>query len=260
MSSPLAGPPPVAISGKESMSHALRPHTRGSHTRRRAAGLVAASALALTVVAAPAATAAPSAPGAAGRTDDGALTRRREAGWKGELTDGLMDAGGYTDFGLTLDTGFALEQAGDKSGVASINRAFQPVLGDYITGDAFGDAGSTTPARSPRPPPSRASRAPTPRRTAGSTWSPRPWQEAGQHHRADRGPHRGQVRLRRLRQHPGPVVRRPRPHRGQVAARRRRRRVPPRPAVHLRLLPPGPHQGQDRRRAGLRRGPGRLRA
>jgi hypothetical protein len=117
------------------MSHTLR-----SHTWRRAAGLVAASTLALTV-AAPAATAAPSAP-PAGRTDDGAITLA--GSWlRGELTDGLMDAGGYTDFGLTLDTGFALDQAGDKAGVASINRAFQPVISDYIAGDAFGDAGST---------------------------------------------------------------------------------------------------------------------
>ena len=115
------------------MSHALR-----SHTWRRAAGLVAASTLALTVVA-PSATAAPP---TTGKTDDGAIT---VAGtWlKGELTDGLVDAGGFTDFGLTLDTGFALDQAGDKSGVATVNRAFQPVINDYISGDAFGDAGST---------------------------------------------------------------------------------------------------------------------
>ena len=126
-------------SGKDSMSHALRLHTRRSHTWRRAAGLVAASTLALTVVA-PAATAAP--PATTGKTDDGAITLAGT--WlKGELTDGLVDAGGYADYGLTLDTGFALDQAGDKAGVATINRAFQPVINDYISGDAFGDAGST---------------------------------------------------------------------------------------------------------------------
>jgi hypothetical protein len=124
------------------MSHALRHtqglHTRGTHTWRRAAGLVVASTLALTAVA-PSATAAPPSPG---RTDDGAITLA--GSWlKGELTDGLMDAGGFTDYGLTLDTGFALDQAGDKAGVATINRAFQPVVNDYISGDAFGDAGST---------------------------------------------------------------------------------------------------------------------
>jgi hypothetical protein len=116
------------------MSHALR-----SHTWRRAAGLVAASSLALTVVA-PSATAAP--PTTTGNTDDTAITVSGK--WlEGELTDGLVDAGGFTDFGLTLDIGFALDQAGDKSGVATVNRAFQPVINDYISGDAFGDAGST---------------------------------------------------------------------------------------------------------------------
>lgn len=116
------------------MSHALR-----SHTWRRAAGLVAASTLALTAVGQPA-SAAPST--GAGKTDDTAITVA--GSWlKGELTGGLMDAGGFTDFGLTLDTGFALDQAGDKSGVATVNRAFQPVVNDYISGAAFGDAGST---------------------------------------------------------------------------------------------------------------------
>ena len=116
------------------MSHALR-----SHTWRRAAGLVAASTLALTAVGQPA-SAAPST--GAGKTDDTAITVA--GSWlKGELTGGLMDAGGFTDFGLTLDTGFALDQAGDKSGVATVNRAFQPVINDYISGEAFGDAGST---------------------------------------------------------------------------------------------------------------------
>ena len=180
-------------------------------------------------------------------------------GSKGELTDGLMDAGGFTDFGLTLDTGFALDQAGDKSGVATVNRAFQPVINDYISGDAFGDAGSTyagvgRQGRDLRP---GRRRQPHVVRRGQPGHPPR---GARQRDRPDRGSHRGQVDLRRLRQHPGPVVRRPRPHRGQVAARRRRRRLPARPAVHVRLLPPGLHQGQDRRRPGLRRGPGRLRA
>ena len=60
-----------------------------------------------------------------------------------ELTDGLMDAGGFTDFGLTLDTGFGLDQAGDTAGVAMVNTAFQPKVNDYISGDTFGDKGST---------------------------------------------------------------------------------------------------------------------
>lgn len=115
------------------MSQALR-----SHTWRRAAGLVAASTLALTALGQPAS----AAPAPTGPTDDGAITLAGT--WlKGELTNGLIDAGGFTDFGLTIDTGFALDQAGDKAGVTSINTALQPALNGYISGDAFGDAGST---------------------------------------------------------------------------------------------------------------------
>lgn len=116
------------------MSDALRPKTL-----RRAAGLTLAATLALTIVAQPA-TSAPAAPG--GNTDDGAITLA--GSWlKGELTDGLMVGGGFTDYGLTLDAGFALDQAGDSAGVALVNKAIQPKINDYISGDAFGDKGST---------------------------------------------------------------------------------------------------------------------
>lgn len=115
------------------MSHTLR-----SHTMRRVAGLMAVSTLTLATFAQPA-TAAPT---SVANTDDGAISLA--GSWlKGELTNGLMDAGGYTDFGLTIDTGFALDQAGDRAGVATINTALQPVINGYISGDAFGDAGST---------------------------------------------------------------------------------------------------------------------
>ena len=61
-----------------------------------AAGLVAASSLALTVVA-PSATAAP--PTTTGNTDDTAITVAGK--WlEGELTDGLIDAGGFLPTGL----------------------------------------------------------------------------------------------------------------------------------------------------------------
>lgn len=120
------------------MSHALR-----SHTWRRAAGLLAVSAVALSALAQPASAAPKATPAApAAKTDDAAISLA--ASWlKGELTDGLVDAGGYTDYGLTIDTGFALDQARDKKGVAGINTALQPVINDYVAGDAFGDAGST---------------------------------------------------------------------------------------------------------------------
>jgi len=115
------------------MSDSLR-----SHTRRRAAGLAVVATLALTVIAQPASAAPPT----SGKTDDGAITLA--GAWlKGELTNGLMDGGGFTDFGLTLDAGFALDQAGDSAAVATINTAIQPKINDYIAGDAFGDKGST---------------------------------------------------------------------------------------------------------------------
>ncbi|QIK77058.1 terpene cyclase/mutase family protein [Nocardioides piscis] len=108
------------------------------HTWRRGAGLAATAALALATLAQPAA-AEPTTPA---KTDDTAITVA--GSWlEDELIDGLMDAGGYTDFGLTLDSGFALDQAGEKGAVATINAAFQSVVNDYISGDAFGDKGST---------------------------------------------------------------------------------------------------------------------
>ncbi len=123
-------------SGKETMRYELR-----SNTWRRAAGLAAAATLALTAIAQPA-SAAQAAPVIAAGADDGAL---KLAGvWlKGQLTHGLMVGGGYTDFGLTLDAGFALDQSAQPEGVARINKAVQPQINDYISGDAFGDKGST---------------------------------------------------------------------------------------------------------------------
>lgn len=110
-----------------------------SHTLRTAAALLAASTLAVTVLGPPA-LAAPTS--ASARTDDGAITLAGT--WlKKELTNGLIVGEFGADYGLTIDTGLALDQAGDKAGVTSINTALQPRINDYISGDAFGDAGST---------------------------------------------------------------------------------------------------------------------
>lgn len=62
---------------------------------------------------------------------------------EGELTDGLIVGDGFTDYGLTVDTGFALDQAVDTSGVKAVNTALRAKIVDYISGDTFGDAGST---------------------------------------------------------------------------------------------------------------------
>lgn len=116
-------------SGKENMSHPLR----------MAGALLVASTLAVTVLGQPA-TAAPKPTPA--KTDDGAITLAGT--WlKRELSGGLMAGDGFTDYGLTIDSGLALDQAGDKAGVTVINTALQPKISEYISGDAFGDVGST---------------------------------------------------------------------------------------------------------------------
>jgi hypothetical protein len=108
-----------------------------SHSLRTAGALLAASTLAVTVLGQPA-IAAP----APAKTEDGPITLA--GSWlKRELTGGLMVGDGFTDYGLTIDAGLALDQAGDKLGVTAINTALQPKINEYIAGDAFGDAGST---------------------------------------------------------------------------------------------------------------------
>ena len=101
-----------------------------SHSVRRAGLLLAAglTTTAMTVTAfAPAATSAP-VPRPA--TDDTPVNIA--AKWlTGELDNGLM-VGKTPDYGLTLDTGFALDQAGEAKAVAAIRNAFEPKLGDYV--------------------------------------------------------------------------------------------------------------------------------
>lgn len=107
---------------------------------RRASSLVLASALALSGVAltAPAATAA--------GTDPRPLSIG--ADWlAGQLTSGLIhnpNFGGFDDYGLSIDTGFALEAAsGHASDVSAISAGLAANIDNYVTGDAFGDTGSS---------------------------------------------------------------------------------------------------------------------
>jgi len=104
-----------------------------------ASALLAASTLAVTALGQPALAAPQPAPA---KTDDGAIALAGT--WlKRQLDDGLVVGEFGPDYGLTIDTGLALDQAGDKAGVAAINTALQPKINEYIAGDAFGDAGST---------------------------------------------------------------------------------------------------------------------
>ncbi len=63
----------------------------------------------------------------------------------GELTGGLMhnpNFGGFDDYGLSIDTGFAELAMSNTTVAAQIRDALAAHINDYITGDAFGDPGS----------------------------------------------------------------------------------------------------------------------
>lgn len=65
-----------------------------------------------------------------------------------QLSDGLLsyptEFGDYTDYGLSIDTALGLAAlGGHEATVGSISDALEAQLENYITGEAFGDAGST---------------------------------------------------------------------------------------------------------------------
>lgn len=106
-----------------------------SHLRRTTTALAAASALALTTLGQPALGAA------AAPTDTGALTLA--GSWlRGELTDGLMVGQYGPDYGLSIDAGLGLDQAGDKGAVRAISNALAPRIDSYVTGGAADPASS----------------------------------------------------------------------------------------------------------------------
>ena len=101
-----------------------------SHALRTAGALLATSALAFTTLGQPAVAAAPTAP-----TDPGAIAIA--GSWiKGELTNGLVVGEFGPDYGLTIDAGLGLDQAGDRTAVRSISNALAPKIESYISGGA----------------------------------------------------------------------------------------------------------------------------
>lgn len=64
---------------------------------------------------------------------------------KGQLTNGLIvnQQYGSADYGLSIDTGFAELASGDTATATQIRDAVAAQVADYISGDAFGDTGST---------------------------------------------------------------------------------------------------------------------
>lgn len=97
--------------------------------RRAVTSTVAALAAAALTVATLASPAAAAPAGSAGK-------------WlKGELTDGLMhnpNFGGFNDYGLTLDAGFAFSELGRGRLVRKVRRAVAPHVDSYVTGTDFG--------------------------------------------------------------------------------------------------------------------------
>lgn len=101
-----------------------------SHSVRKAGLLLAASLTTTALTATTFAPAATSAPVPRPATDDTPVDIA--ADWlKGELDNGLM-VGKAPDYGLTIDTGFALDHAGDTRALVAVRNALEPKLGDYI--------------------------------------------------------------------------------------------------------------------------------
>ncbi len=104
-------------------------------TSRLAAATIASGSLIIgALVLTPPASAAPSGP-----TPD-----QVGADWlEGQPTKGVVNFG-FADYGLSIDTGLALnEVGGHKKAVKKIRKALATNINGYIAGDAFGDVGST---------------------------------------------------------------------------------------------------------------------
>jgi len=105
-------------------------------TTRRISALVAAPALFLGL-----------ASGLAPAQADPSPSGTSAATWlAGELTNGVMhnpNFGGFDDYGLTIDTAFAELSMGNTSVATQIRTVIAAHVNDYITGESFGDTGST---------------------------------------------------------------------------------------------------------------------
>jgi hypothetical protein len=97
---------------------------------RRAGTTLVASALTLSVLGSGAAQAAPA---------------DRGADWLAKQpTNGVIISAGLPDYGLSVDTALALKAIGGHGAdVRKIRDAVEQNVGDYISGDSFGDPGST---------------------------------------------------------------------------------------------------------------------
>ncbi len=110
--------------------------TSSHPSRSRRIALVASPALALGLLAA-----LPAAPSYAA---DDLIPAANGAAWlAGQLSDGALVGEFGPDYGLSIDAGLALSAVRAQApAVASIKDALAASIDDYVTGEAFGDAGS----------------------------------------------------------------------------------------------------------------------
>ncbi len=108
---------------------------------RTAGVLVASAALTSTTLASTSAQAAPAA--APAKVDTSAATLA--SNWiKNQLTSGLAVGEFGPDYGLSIDVALGLDETGtNASTVRAINGAVAAKINSYISGEAFGDVGST---------------------------------------------------------------------------------------------------------------------
>ncbi len=66
------------------------------------------------------------------------------ASWlKGELEGGFLVGDFGPNYGPSVDVGLSLAEVGDMAGAGLVDTALRPEIENYISGEAFGDAGST---------------------------------------------------------------------------------------------------------------------
>ena len=87
-------------------------------------------------------------PGPGGCREAEASPAGHGATWlSGQFTGGLVhnpNFGGFDDYGLTIDTVFALQSVGGhQPDVRTARNALAANVDNYMTGDSFGDIGST---------------------------------------------------------------------------------------------------------------------
>lgn len=62
---------------------------------------------------------------------------------KAQLTDGFLIGQYGPEYGPSIDVGLSLAETGDTGGMAAVDTALRGAIDNYISGEAFGDAGST---------------------------------------------------------------------------------------------------------------------